>query len=70
MLTSAVAGLTRVANTLAIVANALGTLVVLALVVVLLVLIPGLELTITHNHLLLGATVPLNISTERKVVHR
>ncbi|MEO0670062.1 MAG: TRAP transporter small permease subunit [Pseudomonadota bacterium] len=35
MLTSAVAGLTRVANTLAIVANALGTLVVLALVVVL-----------------------------------
>ena len=35
MLTSAVAGLTRGANTLAIVANALGTLGVLALVVVL-----------------------------------
>jgi TRAP-type C4-dicarboxylate transport system permease small subunit len=35
MLNSAVSGLTRVANTLAIAANALGTLVVLALVVVL-----------------------------------
>ncbi|MEP5728660.1 MAG: TRAP transporter small permease subunit [Sulfitobacter sp.] len=35
MLKSAVAGLSRVANTLAITANALGTLVVLALVVVL-----------------------------------
>jgi TRAP-type C4-dicarboxylate transport system permease small subunit len=35
MLKSAVAGLTRVANTLAIAANALGTLVVLALVVTL-----------------------------------
>ncbi|SPF75764.1 hypothetical protein ALP8811_00758 [Aliiroseovarius pelagivivens] len=35
MLTSAIAGLSRVANTFAIAANALGTLVVLALVVVL-----------------------------------
>ena len=35
MLNSAIAGLTRVANTIAIAANALGTLVVLALVVVL-----------------------------------